>query len=173
MNIFNNLKKKFNIGLAFNFILLKNNLIKFFIIESYKLSKKEKKNFLKYIKKYKFKSKIYFLTINNSKNFDESFFSENKNLIIYKTNLSTIKLLLKDKCSPYHNKINLNKKNMLIPFLIRFNILYNGEVLDYFKLDYCKHLTDKIQDEIQLYLEEIKKIDKNYSINVTVKYHLT
>ena len=106
MKIFNNLKKKLPIGISFNIVLLKKKEIDFFIIESYKLKKKEKLDLIKILNDHKINYKIYFLKILSNKNFEENFFKKNFNLIVYTKNLNLIEEKIDERCLIYNNKNN-------------------------------------------------------------------
>ena len=152
MKLFNEIKKKIPIGIAFNIILLKKNIINFVVIESYRLNNNQKKNLIEIIKKYKLKYKLYFLKILEKNYVEKNFYNNNKNLIIFKKDIQNIEKDINEKC--FYNNKNNTKSYF---FLITYNITYNGEYLDYFHIDYCKRISKKIQDKLLLFQGTSKK----------------
>ena len=104
MNTFNYIKKKLPLGISFNIFLLKKNIIDFFIIETYKLKKKNKKDLIKILNEQKLNYNIYFLKILENKNFEENLFKKNLNLIVYKKKINLIKDKINERCTYYNNK---------------------------------------------------------------------
>jgi hypothetical protein len=154
------------LNLSINLYLIINHKIDKILIESYKLTKKQKENIIKIFKNTKKENKLYFSLFNPINHISHKSLTNN----ITKSFLHGTSLNISTNNKNINNKNIFNKNNDFI-YLLKFKIVNcNDEEICVLKKKLTNKITNKIVDELNLYQDAITKIDENIKIELTIEF---